>query len=398
MLGIAGVAFLLRLGAGLAKGPDYVDHGYTFYAEIARTFWDGNGLCAAPGVECAVRVPLYPLLIAPFLALDAAYPWLIVFQALVGAAIPLLAFVLGRHLFGASVGLIAAAGTAFNPYAVIHGPSFQDTVIFDALIALSVWLLIVAARRAHPGLHAAAGVTLALATLTTVRLALFVPVALAWVIAANRGRGARATAHATAMFALPIVILLGSWIARNAAIVGAPVLTTEAGLSLWLANNDVTMSILPGGSIDTVEEPAWLRVSHHQARLAEELAGDPVAYDRFLGQLGIDYVTGNPGRALVAAVQKVVVSFCGWLSPARDWPVQLGYLLLFLPVNVLALIGLWRARGEGGAHLLVILLFVTFAITTAVFWAHTSHRSFLHAFKFIYAAKALGALAPKPSG
>lgn len=397
-MGIAGLAFLLRLGAGLAKGPGYVDHGYTFYAEIARTFWDGDGLCAAPGMECAVRVPLYPLLIAPFLAHDAAYPWLIVFQAVVGATIPLLAFAIGRHLFGSTAGVMAAAGTAFNPYAVIHGPSFQDTVIFDALIALSVWLLIEAARRAHAGLHAAAGMSLALATLTTVRLSLFVPVALAWVIAANRGRGARAAAHATAMFALPLVLLLGGWIARNAVIVGAPVMTTEAGLSLWLANNDVTMTILPSGSIDTVEESAWLGVTHDQARLAEELAGDPVAYDRFLGQLGIDYVTENPGRTLVSAVQKVVISFCGWLSPAREWPMQAGYMLLFLPVNVLALLGLWRARGEGGPHLLVILLFVTFAITTAVFWAHTSHRSFLHAFKFIYAAGALGALRTRHLG
>jgi hypothetical protein len=85
----------------------------------------------------------------------------------------------------------------------------------------------------------------------------------------------------------------------------------------------------------------------------------------------------------------MIYGFAGWLSPAREWPIQFAYACVFLPLNVLAVIGLWRARHAGGPHGLVVLLFASFLVTAGIFWAHTSHRAFLHPFEFIYAASAL---------
>ena len=69
--------------------------------------------------------------------------------------------------------------------------------------------------------------------------------------------------------------------------------------------------------------------------------------------------------------------------------MQLAYASVFLPLNVLALVGLWRSRRLGGPHALILLLFASFVVTTAVFWSHTSHRSFLHVFKIIYAVSVI---------
>jgi 4-amino-4-deoxy-L-arabinose transferase-like glycosyltransferase len=379
-------AFVLRLIAGLARGPGFVGDGYAFYAEIARTFWDGNGVCYAPDDGCAVRVPLYPVLIAPFLATGTAFPWLIAVKAAIGAMQPLLAYGLGSLLFNRRVAMAAAAGAAFNPYAIAHGPSLQDTVVFNALITLAVLLLLHAARRDDPAASLGAGLALALATLTTVRMVLFVPIAIGWVMFARPGVGLRTRAMKTGCVVLPLALLLGAWATRNAHVVGAPVLTTEFGLSLWLAHNPDTMAFLPGRSIDLVEASAWRHVSQDQRRLIASLGGDDVAEDRYYATLAIGYVVANPRETAWRALQKVASSFVGWLSPAREWPVQIGYLAIYGPLHVLGLAGLWRQRRAGRDHALIALMVIAFAITTAVFWAHTSHRSFLHVFMIVYAA------------
>lgn len=389
---IVAVAFLLRLAAGLSRGPDFVEHGYAFYAELARTFWNGDGLCYAPGVECAQRMPLYPILIAPFVATGTAYPWLILLQAAIGALQPLLAYGLATRLFSSPVALLAAVATAVNPYAVVHGPSFQDTVVFNLLMSASVLLLIRAAAARRRAACLAAGLLLALAMLTTIRMALFIPVALAWVWFAWREEHWRERLVGAGLVAAPVVLLLGAWVLRNVRVVGAPVVTTEAGLSLWVANNGTTMEILPNQTIDLVEERARSRLSLPLRRRIRALADRRVALDRLYARLAMEYVSNRPRQVLVAATQKVLLSFAGWLSPVRDWPSQAVYLMIFGPLNGLALVGLWRARNAGPGHVLVLLLFASFALTTAVFWAHTSHRSFLHVFKIVYAASVIAPL------
>ena len=50
----------------------------------------------------------------------------------------------------------------------------------------------------------------------------------------------------------------------------------------------------------------------------------------------------------------------------------------------------WRARRHAD-HLLAPALLAAFAATTAVYWAHTSHKSVIDALLFVYAAGALAA-------
>ena len=381
LIAIAAAAFSLRMVAGLLKGPEFVENGYGFYAEIAQTLWNGGGFCQAPGEECAVRMPIYPTLIAPFVSTGNAYPWLIVLQAMLGSGVVLAAALLGRLLFNRQVGLLAGAVAAVNPYAVVHGPSLQDTVVINFLSALAVVLLILSSRQHAVKLGVAAGVVLGLTVLTSARMLPFAVVALLWV-AYNRW-GSRG---AVAAVAAPAMLLVALWCARNAYVLGTPVLTTEAGLSLWLGNHGTMLGVYPTRSIDEVQDVAWASLNPEAQRRLEALSSDPVGLDRAFGDLAIDSFRERPVEHGLAAAWKVGVSLGGWLSPARSWPVQLGYAAVYIPLNVLAVIGLWRARHGGSGHTLVLLVFAAFVVTTAVFWAHTSHRSYLHIFKIIYAA------------
>src|SRR5581483_4008760 len=80
-------AFVARATLRLAHGEiDFLHDGYTLYLAIARTFLAGHGLCLAASQGCARRLPVYPLLIAPFAASGTIFPALPLLGAALGAA------------------------------------------------------------------------------------------------------------------------------------------------------------------------------------------------------------------------------------------------------------------------------------------------------------------------
>lgn len=181
---------------------------------------------------------------------------------------------------------------------------------------------------------------------------------------------------------------------RNLVVVGAPVFTTESGMSLFWGNSPLTFLHYPEGSIDLTAGEMALLPAEMLARL-EAVKGDEVASDRTLRDLALGYWAADPVRALGGAVRKTWVVASAELSPARAPFVQWGYRLLYLPIHLLALAGIWRAgspRGEQGVLLAFLLAFMA---TSALYWAHTSHKSLIDPVLFIYAA---GALARGPGG
>ena len=202
-------------------------------------------------------------------------PELVIVQALIGAAAPALAFALAAQLFDRRVGLLTAFLVAVDPYAVVHDAAFQETVVLNVLVLLAVLLLSRAAASRSAKLAVGAGVVLSLAVLTTARIAPLAGLAVLWMAF---GDGLRNTGRyrLAIVVATPIVLLVGLWIGRNATVVGAPVLTTETGQSLWFAHNRSTMTIYPSRSIDEVREVEWPQLDPATRDHIEAAAGDPV--------------------------------------------------------------------------------------------------------------------------
>ncbi|MFN0142087.1 MAG: hypothetical protein ACKVP6_01400, partial [Mycobacterium sp.] len=124
----------------------------------------------------------------------------------------------------------------------------------------------------------------------------------------------------------------------------------------------------------------------------ESLDGDEVALDRAFRDLALEYIAAHPVRTAVGAARKVWVAAAAQFSPAREPLEQWGYRLVFLPLHLLAFAGAWRARHRWRAHALPLMLMLSFALTTAVFWAHTSHKSLVDPVIFIYAAAGLATI------
>jgi hypothetical protein len=383
---ILGVAFLLRAGFGLARLGEPLDAaGYSLYVDIAESFLQGEGFCTAAGERCALRVPLYPLLLAPLLLTPWPHAGIVIAQAAAGTALVWLTWNIALALFDTRVALAAAGLVAVHPYLVIHDTALQETVIVNALLAGAVWMLIRA--RGSGGIRdgLGAGLGLALSVLTTARVALVVPFALIWMAMGSRSWWA-GTRNA-ALVALPVVMLVGGWTLRNGHRVGAPVLTTEAGESLWVANNAATFSYYPVRSIDLSVVEAYRRLSREDLATLADL--DAVTRDRLLGSWAVAHMTTNPMSTLGYALRKIWVVASAQYTPARSSAIQTGYLLLFVPIHVLAAVGLWRSRRAWRVHGAIWAVVAAFLATTALFWAHTSHKSHLDPLLFIYAIYAV---------
>lgn len=386
LAGLGALSFALSLGFALARGRErFVNDGYSFYIDIARTLLDGGGLCFGSGESCAVRGPVYPLLVALFLKVDLLYPGLSVLQAALTALLPALVFGIAVRVANRRVALLSALLTAVAPYGVIHGTALQDTGVFNALAMLSVYLLLRAAESTSPWPAAIAGLSMAATTLTAFRFAFFIPCAVVWLAFVN-GRSERAIGRSLVMV-LPIVIALGGWTVRNMAVVGAPVLTTEGGLNIWVANNPTTLAYFPKHSMDR-------NIGHSLEHLPPERAGlragaTEVEADRLAAAWAWQEISAQPLRAGLNMARKIGHAFSGQLSPARDGAIQVVFAVVYVPLHLLAGLGVWQLRAVRGPRLVLHLLLGSYGVTSALFWAHTSHASYLHPVVFVGAAVAV---------
>jgi len=338
LAGLVAAAVALRVAVRLAGGETaFLTNGYTLHLALAGNLLEGHGLCAAPAESCAVRLPVYSLIVAGFQWLGLLYPGLVILQAAMGSVTVWLTWWLRRRLFDPTMALLAAAATAFNPYAVIHDTALQDTVWVNALMLAALALLIWAAPTSTSIRWLASGTVLALATLTSARILPFVPCAVAWTMVVA-GAEWRTRVRNALCVALPVFVLLGGWQVRNLVVVGAPVISTDAGEALYKGNGPRTFSHFPAESIDlTLGEPDSVTPGDQQR--IEALAGEELALDRLFREMAVAYIAAHPIETVLGAARKLWVVASAQLSPAAEPLTQWGYRLAFLSVHVLAIAG-----------------------------------------------------------
>ena len=386
-------AFAARLGARLVFGEAYFwKNSYIFlYAEALRVA-HGGGFCMAAACP---RPPLY----LSFLALTALagkhYLLIVVPQALMGTGTVLCAFLIGRLIFNTGTGLIACAIAAFYPYYVVHDGVLQDTSMYTFCAALAVWLTLRASRQDRSGDWLLAGLALAAVALTRTSIAPAIGAALLWTLVWGRALlGERL--RATGILALTLMIGVLPWLAytyrpcRRA--------DAEHGYRLSLmavANNPSTVLALSGRQHRPQRRCGAPHLARAGAAELRRLAADHAAREQLvLCARAFDFMRANPAWVARAALRKLQAAFSWRMSPRHDGWGQAVYALGYLPVAVLGLIGMFVARRKAETAL-IALLFLGFMAVTAVFFAHTSHRSYLDVYWMVFAASVLQRLAAR---
>ena len=383
------LAVVLRVAERVhSGGADFWTNGYSLFYDLANNLVHGKGL-GLDGGSRAMRMPAYPLFLALTTLAGKSYLCIAVAQALMGAGTALCAYLIGRDLFGDGTGLVAASMTALYPYYIVHDTALQETGMFTFLTALAVFALLRARRSQRWMVWASAGFCLGAALLTRQTLAPFAVAAIVWM-----GMwGGQARFRRCATVALAFALTVGPWLVRNALAIGSPVLTSETGRQLWNGNNAKTFSHYPGESIDRSAEEAFDAFTAQDWRELDSFGGNEIAESHWFLKKGIAYIEAHPAATLRAASRKIQAAFSWRFNPVREPLVQAVYQVSYTPILVLGVLGMALAWRRSKELSLIYLLFVTFAAVTAIFFAHTSHRSYLDVYLIVFSAHALQRIA-----
>jgi 4-amino-4-deoxy-L-arabinose transferase-like glycosyltransferase len=388
------LAILVRVGVRLCYGSlNYWENGYTFFFALAENIAAGRGLAFDGGPPTAFRVPLYPAFLAAITFGHKAFIQVVIAQSLIGAGTVWCAAVLTREWFGNTAAIIAAAFTAVYPYYVVHDTALQETSLYTFLGALAVFLMVRVRRKGSFIAAAGAGLSLAGAVLTRANLLPFAIYAPLWLVLVG-GKGAMPWARrwlvafvCVSTFALCVT----PWLIRSYKLTGAFTFTTQSGFFLWLGNNALTFSHYPSESIDRSQATALAALTIDDKRELESRRHNEVKADEWFRQKGFAYIYEHPWQTMKNDVRKVVDAF-GWLpSPRNGFWQNLVHALSYGPIMVYGFWGMWRFRSNWREHAIVYGQFFGFIAVTAIFFGHTSYRSYLDVYLIVFSAGLLAA-------
>jgi 4-amino-4-deoxy-L-arabinose transferase-like glycosyltransferase len=361
----------------------YWQSGYSFYHRMAIHLLESgqfnNG--AQEGLYSCFRLPGYPAFIAGVSWLTGDSPSaFILFQSLVSTATVALVYWITSLLASHRAALASAALYAFFPYAFAHDTQLQENGLYNALSTLSVAIFVsgLGKRRLLAWMFAA-GLAAGLAVLTRgthIVPAMVLPISL-W-LSSSRTLSQRALMSATLLAGIAAVV--GPWMMRNYAVSGRFALTSQAGMSFCVSHNSSTFDFYPyRGTIDQ----SW--AAYHD-KLPEELRPqrDAVLSDEFKAadwyrQQALTYIRQHPLETIRRGLVKILVNFAGILSPMADPVKNWTYFISFWGLTLLALAGLYELRGTSFSTVFWGLM-VAQATFSFVYYAHTSHRSYLDPF------------------
>lgn len=325
------------------------------------------------------RTPGYPLLLTPIFALAGPEPsvmWARAISVVCGVLAVAAVWRLGKELFGASAGLLAATIAAFYPGAiatsvlVLSEAPFCPLMLAQLLLWIAAWK---AATAKRAGILAfTAGVVAGLATLVRPSWLLFTPFAvfLALLVSPSRRRH---LGLGVALMAGLVTAMLPWWI-RNAQVTGHFVPTTlQVGASLYDGWNPKA-----NGSSNMYFVPAFDEAETREPAAAGGSPSDTFEYrlDRRLSAAAVAWARSHPGVVLQLAWVKFLRMWNFWPNePSLSaWPIRLAVALTYLPVLVLAVFGAWKTIRAGWPYVLCWLPAVYFTLLHVIFVSSIRYR------------------------
>jgi 4-amino-4-deoxy-L-arabinose transferase-like glycosyltransferase len=337
-------AFLSRLGVRIVFGEEYFwTNSYGIYFDLAENVASGKGFCFDQ--TCAFLPPLYPLFLALSALAGKNYLLVVVPQALMGTGTALCAFLIGRHVFTASVGILACAIAAFYPYYVMHDTALQETGMVTFLVALSVWLLLRASKLNRNRDWFLAGLALGSIALVRASVVPAAGVALVWTAIWGARGNVGTRVWKSSIILLASMIMVGPWLIRTYDLTGAAVLNSQNGEALWTGNNSETFSHYPDESIDLSRDEAFSKLTLADRAELGQLGDNEIATSDWFAHRALEFMKANPWSVLQGAFRKLEAGFSWRLNPVREPFAQAVYFMGYVPIAVLVMApGLRRAK------------------------------------------------------
>ena len=395
LLMLLAAAFTARIAVRVAFGQQYFwVNSYEFYYNAAVNLVDGKGLCSPS--DCAWLPPLYPLFLTISVLAGKSFWLVVVPQALLGAGTALCAYLIGREIFNPRTGLLACAMTAFYPYYLMHDTALQETGMVTFCTALAVWLLLRARRLNRNFDWFLAGIALGTIPLVRASVAPVIAVGLLWCVVWGTAGSISEKLRNGAILAFAVILTVGPWLVHTYRLTGVPVFSSENGYALWVGNNPATFSHYPIGSIDRSRDEAVQKLSAADRAELAVRADDESATSNWYARRALEFMRANPALVVKGALRKIEAGFSWRLNPYRERSAEAAYFIGYVPVAILGILGMVLAREQSGT-VLIAMLFLAFIAVTAIFWAHTSHRTYLDVYWIVFAASVIERFWASPS-
>ncbi len=387
------LAGIVRLGAAVYWHQHW--HGqFVFgdsqsYFELARAIAHGLPYQLSSG-EQVFRTPGYPLLLSPVFwfwdGRDAVWAARVE-SCLFGSLTVLAVACWAGQVFGSRAVWIAGLITAIYPEAVAISVPVLSEAPFCLLVAMNMAIWTAAWKRstertAHApreGFHHVeragyvlgllAGAIAGAATLVRPSWILFLPFAFLWGLIYGSRR--KQLLLATTMFAGFVVVMLPWWV-RNHRVTGHFVPTTlQVGASLYDGWNPQA-----SGASDMRFVPEFTAAQRKSDAACTSSDGFEYRLDRRQRQAACDWARANPGRVVQLAGIKFLRIWNFWPNEPSfaAWPVRLAVLASYVPLILLAALGLRRALPLGWTGALCWLPAVYFTLLHTVFVSSIRYR------------------------
>ncbi len=338
------------------------------YVEIATSLVQGQGF-ELNGLPTAYRPPVWPMVIAFFLAIGLPQSLLSVVPALAMIAAAVVASILGvrftRSPWGAVVGVLMLL-YPLNIYTAVRLYPQALATLFVVLIWLAAdWSVdgqLSTQRRRLAFI--ATGLIGSLLALSVPTLAFTALAVCGWVVWRSKHDRLAAVSCALGAFVAPICV----WMVRNASVLGGFVpLSTSNGVNLILGNSPNTTGS-SGVDVD-ISGPA-----SGTAGMGE------VERDAFLRDKALEWIVSNPSDALSLYASKVLNYFSPYNQPvtAAEGGAGLRWIaiLSFLGLVTCVFFRLWLTRylPVRPSESLFLSLFIVNAFVMALHFTRTRFR------------------------
>jgi 4-amino-4-deoxy-L-arabinose transferase-like glycosyltransferase len=401
LLAILALAVILRLGAAVLLGDGVTDlpgvADQISYHNLAQRLLAGHGLTFGepwwPHTPAGAQTAHWSYLYTGYLALIYALvgPHALVarlVQALiVGVLHPLLAYLIGRRLFGTWAGLLAALLTAGYAYFVYYAASLMTEPFYIAAILASIWLALRLADattdRERLRLALVLGLTIGAAVLLRQLVLLLIPFLLGWIALAGKRQLLALGATVAVLLALILPFTAFNYTRFHRFVL----LNTNAGFAFFWGNHpiygDHFIPILPS--------------AQYQELIPAELkALDEAALDSALLGRGVGFVLADPGRYLRLSLSRIPFYFMFWPSPDSSRMSNLTRVASFgllWPFMLLGLIlagrgAVWRLRPPS-PYLLLLGFVLVYTAMHLLTWTLVRYRLPVDAVGLIFAGLAL---------
>lgn len=403
----ARVATSLALGDQLQDLPGTADQ--FSYDALAQRVVAGEGFsfetawwpATAAGAETAHWSFFYTYFLVVVYAVFGSDPLAakLIQSIAVGILQPLLAYAIGRRVFGEAAGLAAAGITAIYAYFIYYSATLMTEPFYMTAILASFYLAIQLVNRSESesGLWKPAitlGFTLGIAVLLRQVFLVFILVLLIWAWRASERRLgwlAALPAVVVALMVLPFTLYNSS---RFDTFV---LLNTNAGYAFFWANHPI---------YGTRFEPILLDdMGSYQELIPEDLRGlDEAALDRELLKRGIRFVAEDPARYLLLSISRIPAYFIFWPSGQSSAISNISRVLsfgLFLPFMTYGLITAWMDRGKAalnGPVGLLTLFILAYSAIHLLSWSLIRYRLPVDAVLVVFASFPLTQLGKRLTG